>query len=136
MIKEKELEPELKWQDADIRKMVPSEWFPGGVTAAENYKGPKMDYGDHFNGEEAQTKWKEKVRAEYWCSGEGVEYGHDGKNEPYVRLVLGSQRGRSQWFPIHQASLKWETMRKEAERDYKIAVAIAELKDQDGPDGY
>ena len=95
MIKEKELEPELKWEDADIRKMIPSSWYPGGVIAAENYKGPKMDYGDHFNGEEAQIKWKEKVRAEYWCSGEGVEYGHDGKNDPYVRLVLGSQRGRS-----------------------------------------
>ena len=50
MIKSKELEP-LKWEDADIRKMIPSPWFPGGIVKPENYQGPRMDYGDHFNGE-------------------------------------------------------------------------------------
>ena len=93
-IKKTELEP-LKWDEADIRKMIPPPWFPGGIVKPENYQGPKMDYGDHFNGEEAQTRWIEKVRAEYWCSGEGVEYGHDAGNNPQVRLVYGPFRGKS-----------------------------------------
>ena len=55
----------------------------------ENYRGPKMDYGVHFNGKEAIEKWKEKSRAEYWCSGNAVEYGHDASYNPLVRMVYG-----------------------------------------------
>ena len=94
LVKQKEIEPE-KWIEVDIRHKVPPVWYPGGIIKPENYKGPKMDYGDHFNGEEAQTRWIEKVRADYWCSGEGVEYGHDAGNNPQVRLVYGPFRGKS-----------------------------------------
>ena len=133
-VKQKEIEP-LKWEDADITKMVPPIWYPGGVVCAENYRGPKMDYGDHFNGQEAQSKWREKARAEYWCSGEGVEYGHDGGSNPLVRLLYGPFRGKSQWFPLHQAAKRWEAQRQEADREYRRAAAKAEVKDVDGPDG-
>ena len=68
LVKQTELEP-IKWEEADITKMLPPSWYPGGVISAENYRGPKMDYGDHFNGKEAIKRWSEKMRAHYWCSG-------------------------------------------------------------------
>jgi len=93
-VKQKEIEP-AKWEEADITQMIPPSWYPGGVVSAENYQGPKMDYGDHFNGKEAQKRWIEKKRAQYWCNGEGLEYGHDKDSNPLVRLDYGLFRGKS-----------------------------------------
>ena len=68
LVKQKEIEP-TKWEEANITQMIPPSWYPGGIISAENYRGPKMDYGDHFNGKEAIKRWTEKMRAQYWCSG-------------------------------------------------------------------
>ena len=134
LVKQTELEP-IKWEEADITKLIPASWYPGGIMQPENYRGPKIDYGDHFNGKEAIERWKELSRAEYWCSGEALEYGHDKDSNPLVRLVYGLQRGKSQWFPLHDAAKRWEKMRQEAERLYQRAVATAQQKDYDGPSG-
>ena len=49
LVKKTEIEP-IKWDEADITKLIPPNWYPGGIMQPENYQGPKMDYGDHFNG--------------------------------------------------------------------------------------
>ena len=66
-----------------------------------------MDFLDHHNSEAAQQAWIKMRKAQYWASGESLEYGQSIKGEPYVRMVYIGLEGCSMWYPLHKAAKKW-----------------------------
>ena len=133
-IKEKEKE-EFKWDEADITEHQPTTWYPGDLFTSANYRGPTIVYEDHYNDTETQEAWTKKERAEYWCQGESVEYGHDNTHRPHVRLVYSLQRGKSMWYPLYEAAHRWQVMKEKAFDDYKKLLQTARTTDQHGPQG-
>ena len=43
-----------------------------------------------------------------------MEYGTTEDGKPYVRLLFAYNHGKSMWFPLHEAALKWHKDREEA----------------------
>ena len=125
----------IDWDEADITKRVPPIWYPNNLIRKENYQGPKISWSDHFNNLEAQDAWIRKQRSDYWCSGKGVEYGHDKDSQPFVRLLYGPIRGKSMWYPLYKAAQNWNKKNMEAHQAYRRALTNAQLEDRDGPEG-
>ena len=94
-----------------------------------------MHFKDHYNCEETQRAWIEMKKAEYWTTGESMEYGHTKDGEPYVRMVKMGQEGKSMWYPLYQAAKKWNKAYDTAFRNWKILVEHAKTRDPDGEAG-
>ena len=86
---------------------VPAAWFPNGRETLQRYRGPKIKFSEHYNCDKAEELWVKWKRAEYWCSGKGLEYGHTMYDEPHVRLVYMGSKGKSMWYPLYQAAKMW-----------------------------
>ena len=106
LIKKKELEvPD--WEEDTVTRCDPISWLPGGLYCAQNYQGPKIKPKDHYYCKKTIEAWKQWKRAEWFCEGKDVEYGTTTEGEPYIRLVLAYKQGKSMWYPLHEASVKW-----------------------------
>ena len=72
-------------------------------------------------------------KAEHWCSGEDLEYGHDKHGDPHVRMVASS--GASMWYPLFHAAKEWGEAREKAKTNWYWAIAGAQESDVDGERG-
>ena len=89
------------WEQPVATRNIPDEWFPQGNNKPENYQDPRIDHEDYSNCYKAQEAYIRVIRADYWCSGKGVEYGHTDSGQPYVRMVIAPQKGKTMWYPLH-----------------------------------
>ena len=128
MIKRTEFE-DIDWTDADITVKVPPTWYPNGLTSTFNYQGPRMSWSDHYNSREAQNAWIRKEKSAFWCTKDGLEYGHSIDSIPHVRLVYGGNKGKSMWYPLYKAAKKWNKIDEEAQLTYRRALSRAKIED-------
>ena len=132
-IKQVEIE-RTNWLEADITKINPPPWFPNGCLHEANYKGPPINYHDHYHSLEVQRAWMDWQRAEYWCkNNEFLEYGHTANGNPYVRMIYTGNKGKSMWYPLYLAATYWNQRWGEAHEYYMTQLAKAADKNTDGP---
>ena len=99
-IKNKELE-DPDWYETTVTGWDPSSWYPGGMYTPENYQGPKIKPKDHYYCKETVEAWRQWKRAEWFCDGKDVEYGTTSEGNPYVRMILAQEMGKSMWYPLN-----------------------------------
>ena len=64
-----------------------------------------------------------------------MEYGHDKDTKAYVRVVYGTLKGKSPWYPLHDAANRWDEKKDATELEYNQSKLRAIMRDRDGRRG-